>query len=412
MSITEKMSIDERRKYLYKISTRYWKAKSKKEKSQLLDEMEAVTELHRKSVIRLIKGELVRKPRCRQRGRIYGLEVESALRIIDESFDGGCAERLAPNLVWMAKHLAKHGEMGISDELLEKLGCISVSTTGRILGRIRQDQPRLRRKNPKRSTRLQRQIPAGRIAWDEQEPGHFEVDTVYHCGPDASGHYIHSLQMVDVTTLWSERVAVLGRSHLVMKDGFSRIAARLPILVKELHPDNGSEFLNDLMLDFWKAIFKGTELSRSHPYKKNDNRYVEQRNLTLVRNYLGYNRFDTVAHTLKLNQLYDKLWLYDNFFQPVMHLAEKTVVPSSDGSTRQIKRRYDQAKTPFDRLCTTGVLSQEQQEYLAALRDRTNPRQLRKEIYALIDHIYSLPSAVPGQTEDVYQTLLQDKTQE
>ena len=141
MSITEKMSIDERRKYLYKISTHYWKAKSKKEKSQLLDEMEAVTELHRKSVIRLIKGELVRKPRRRQRGRIYGLEVESALRIIDESFDGGCAERLAPNLVWMAKHLAKHGEMGISDELLEKLGCISVSTTGRILGAFGKTNP-------------------------------------------------------------------------------------------------------------------------------------------------------------------------------------------------------------------------------------------------------------------------------
>ncbi|MBU0510904.1 MAG: integrase [Chloroflexi bacterium] len=306
----------------------------------------------------------------------------------------------------MAKHLAKHGEMEISDELLEKLGCISVSTTGRILRRIRQDQPQLRRKRPKRSTRIQRNIPAGRIAWDEQEPGHFEVDTVYHCGPDASGHYVHSLQMVDVTTLLSERVAVLGRSHLVMKDGFSRIAARLPIPVKELHPDNGSEFLNNLVLDFWEATFEGVKLSRSHPYKKNDNRFVEQRNLTLVRNYLGYKRFDTVAHTRTLNQLYDKLWLYDNFFQPVMHLIEKKVVPSSDGSTSPIKRRYDLAKTPFDRLCATGILSQEQQEYLDALRERTNPRQLRKDIYALIDHISSLPNAIPGKTEDVYQTLL------
>ena len=96
MSITEEMSIDERRKYFHKMGVRYWKAKSKKEKSQLLDEMEAVTKLHRKSVIRLIHGNLVRKPRRKQRGRIYGVEVESALRIIDESFDGGCAERLTP----------------------------------------------------------------------------------------------------------------------------------------------------------------------------------------------------------------------------------------------------------------------------------------------------------------------------
>jgi len=375
MSITEEMSIDERRKYLHKMRIRYWKAKNKKEKSQLLDEMEAVIGLHRKSVIRLINSELARKPRRRQRGRKYGLEVEQALRVIDESFDGGCAERLTPNLVWMAKHLAAHDELEITDELLEKLGIISISTTGRILGRIRQDQPRLRRKRPKRSTRLQRDIPAGRIAWDEQEPGHFEVDLVHHCGPDASGHFVHSLQMVDVATLWSERVAMLGRSHLVMKDGFCRIAVRLPIPVKELHPDNGSEFLNDLMLDFWEASFEGVELSRSRPYKKNDNRYVEQRNLTLVRNYLGYERFDTVAHTLALNQLYDKLWLYDNFFQPVMHLAEKTVIPSSNGSRPKTKRRYDQAQTPFDRLCATGILSQVQQDHFETLRVRTNPRQ-------------------------------------
>ena len=102
MSITEEMSIDERRKYLHKMRIRYWKAKNKKEKSQLLDEMEAVIGLHRKSVIRLINSELARKPRRRQRGRKYGLEVEQALRVIDESFDGGCAERLTPNLVWMA----------------------------------------------------------------------------------------------------------------------------------------------------------------------------------------------------------------------------------------------------------------------------------------------------------------------
>ena len=127
---------------------------------------------------------------------------------------------------------------------------------------------------------------------------------------------------------------------------------------------------------------------------------------------LALQRFDTVAHTLSLNQLYDKLWLYDNFFQPVMHLAKKTVLPSPDSSSRRIKRRYDQAKTPFDRLCATDVLSQEQQEHLTALRELTNPRQLRSEIYTLIDYIYSLPLAVPETTEDVYQTLLQGEMQE
>lgn len=404
MESVEKMSIDEQRKYLHRMRIRYWQAKSKKAKGQLLDEIVSVTELHRKSAIRLINGDLARKPRSRQRGRTYGSEVDDAMRVIVESFDGGCPERLTPNLVWMAEHLARHGEMEVSSELLEKLDRISVSTVGRILGRIRQDQPQLSRKKPKRPSRIQREVPTRRIPWDEQQPGHFEVDTVHHCGIDPSGHYVHSLQMVDVTTLWSERVAVLGRSYLVMRDGFSRIAARLPIPVCELHPDNGSEFLNDPLLRFWEASFEGVQLSRSRPYEKNDNRFVEQRNLTLVRNYLGYERFDTVAHILILNQLYDKVWLYDNFFQPVLRLAEKIVFPSQD-STARIKRRHDKAQTPFDRLCDTNILSQEQREQLEALREQTNPRQLRQEIYHLIDQIHALPRAVSGKTEDVYQTL-------
>ena len=127
-----------------------------------------------------------------------------------------------------------------------------------------------------------------RIPWDEAEPGHFEVDLVHHCGPSASGEYVHTLQMVDVATGWSERVAVLGRSFRVMRVGFQRCLERLPFPVLEIHPDNGSEFLNHHLVRFFRDTVQEVDLSRSRPYHKNDNRNVEQKNSTLVRAYLGY----------------------------------------------------------------------------------------------------------------------------
>ena len=402
----EKMSIDERRKYLWLIRKRYLKG-NKIERGSLLDEMEAVTALHRKSLISLMSGSLERKPRRKQRGRTYGPEVDDALRVISESFDHICAERLQPNLVWMATLLAQHGEMEVSPHLLEQLSRISVSTVRRILSRIGQDEPRLPRKGPSQANRVAREIPMKRIPWNQQQPGHFEVDTVHHSGHSSSGHYVHTIQMVDVATGWAEQVATLGRGYMVMEDGFGRILARLPFPVLEIHPDNGSEFLNDHLVRFWKERVKGVTLSRSRPFHKNDNRFVEQKNSTLVRAYLGSARFDTVAQTKAINQLYEKMWLYYNFFQPVMRLKEKTTGPllPAEGQPRHIKRRFDQARTPFDRLCETDAISQERKEQLRTLRDQVNPRQLRREIYQLIDQIFLLPNPVPGETEDAYETL-------
>ncbi len=404
MSIEEKMSIDERRKYLRMMQKRYLGA-NRRERGRLLDEMEAVTELHRKSLIRLMHHDLERRPRRRQRGRSYGPEVDDALRVIAESSDFICAERLTPNLPWLARHLAAHGELEASPGLLEQLERISVSTVRRILTRIRQDEPRLRRRRPRPAHPLIRQVPMKRISWQEQEVGHFETDLVHHGGPSASGEYVCTIQMVDVATGWSERVAVLGRSYLVMADGFQRILARLPFPVREIHPDNGSEFFNHHLLRFWNSLEPKVLISRSRPYHKNDNRFVEQKNSTLVRAYLGYDRYDTVAQTLAINLLYDKMWLYYNLFQPVMHLSDKSW-GQPEGHPAHLKRRYDRARTPFDRLCDSEAISPAQRQRLEALRNQTNPRQLRREIYDLIDYISSLPGAAPGTTEDVRLTLM------
>jgi len=230
MPIEDKMTIDERRKYLHMMRKRYVDA-PRKGRTQLLDEMQAVTGMHRKALIRLMKGPLARKGRVKQRGQGYGPEVADALRIIAESLDWLCAERLTPTLGWMAEHLAAHGELETTPELLEALGQISISTVRRRLKHLRQDQRCLPRRGPERANQATRGVPMRRIPWNEPQPGHFETDLVHHCGVSPSGDYVHTLQMIDVATGWSERVAMLGRSYLAMKAGFEHCLKRLPFPV-------------------------------------------------------------------------------------------------------------------------------------------------------------------------------------
>jgi hypothetical protein len=370
--------------------------------------MVAVTGLERKTLIHLMKGSLRRNPRNKERGKRYNVPFDDTLRVIYESLDCICAERLTPNLVWMAQHLEAHHELETTPELLAQLEQVSVSTVERRLDLIRQDQPRLPRKKPRPRNKLLQNIPMLRLPWSIAEPGHFETDTVHHCGPTASGEYAYTLQMIDVATGWSERRAVLGRSYLVMEDAFLCFLARLPFPVRQIHPDNGGEFLNHHMLRFWGEIVQGVTLSRSRPYHKNDNPRVEQKNSSLVRAYVGYDRIDSVVQVLACNELYDELWLYNNLFQPVMHLVEKEVI-REDGRTVRVKRHYDYARTPFDRLCETAAILPEHRQQLEALRDSINPRRLRQQIYDTIETIFKLPGAVPGITENVHLTLAKNQ---
>lgn len=369
------MTITERRTYLARMRPRYLAA-DRPGRSQLLTEMQAVTGLHRKSLLRLLNAaSLARQPRTRQRSRTYGATVEDAIRLIWETLDYVCAERLTPALGPIAQQLAQHGELCLSDDLLVQLEQISIASVQRRLSRVTQDTPRLPRKGPERANRLAKTIPMRRIPWDTTAPGHFEVDLVHHGGPVPVGDYAYTLQMVDVATGWSERVAVLGRSQLRMEEGFRHILARLPFPICELHSDNGSEFLNHHLVRFFGEAITGLQLSRSRPYQKNDNRFVEQKNATLVRAYLGQVRLDTPAQVGALNALYEQMWVYYNLFQPVLHLVEK------DATGTQIRRKWDTAQPPLTRVLATEVLTAAQRATLAAQVEATNPRALRHQIY-------------------------------
>jgi transposase InsO family protein len=370
------MTITERRKYLARMLPRYLAA-DRPQQSFLLTEMQTVTGLHRKSLLRLLNASsLARQPRSRQRARTYGAPLEDALRLIWETLDYICAERLTPALLPTAQLLAQHAELTLADDLLAQLGQISVASVQRRLSRFTQDTPRLPRKGPERANRIAKAIPMRTIPWDQAEAGHFEVDLVHHGGPSPIGDFVYTLQLIDVATGWSERVAILGRSQLRMEEGFRRVLARLPFPVKELHSDNGSEFLNDHLVRFFGEAITGLQLSRSRPYQKNDNRFVEQKNSTLVRAYLGTARLDTLAQATALNALYDQMWVYYNLFQPVMHLKEKVATGT------RLTRRWDTAKTPLARLLATAVLSAEQQVALETQVAVTNPRRLRQRIYS------------------------------
>ncbi len=380
------LTIDERRKYLKRVWLRYRQA-DRAGRGQLLTEMEQVTGLHRKSLVRLLAApSLERRPRRRQRGRTYGVAVRTVVATVWESLDYICAERLTPALLPTARHLAQFGECHLTPQLEEQLATISRATVQRMLTTLARPTPRLPRKGPHEANQVRAAVPMGRLPWQLAEPGHFEVDLVHHCGSSATGEYVHTIQMVDIATGWSERAAVLGRSQRAMEAGFRRILGRVPFPVVELHPDNGSEFFNDHLVRFWGEEITGLTLSRSRPYHKNDNRIVEQKNDTLVRAYLGHGRLDTAAQAQALDELYEQLWLYYNLFQPVLHLAEKVVTAD------RLRRKWDTATTPYQRVVATGVLTEDWRATLDARYARTNPRQLRRTIYEQLGRLWAPPA--------------------
>lgn len=205
MLTTEEMTINERRKYLGKMKPLYERA-NRQERGRLLGEMEQVTGLHRKSLIRLLhESSLERHPRCTARSRHYGMEVEQVVVTVWESLDYVCAERLTPALLSTAQHLEHFGGVPLSSDIEHQLATISRATVERILARHRTDRLRLPQHGPEVANRLRKAVPMQRLSWDLKEPGHFEVDLVHHCGSSTLGEYLHTLQMVDGATGWSER---------------------------------------------------------------------------------------------------------------------------------------------------------------------------------------------------------------
>jgi hypothetical protein len=406
MSEQEDMTIDERRKYLHKMWGRY-RDSTKEVKRQMLDDMEHVTGMHRKSIIRILNGRLSRKKRSRERGPTYGSSVMYLVRKISKVLDHPCAERLKPSLVFMAKHMISHEQLEVDDvDALRKLETISVSTLKRMLANSNKSQEKISRKRfPKRKRNtLKETFPMRRIPYDTPEPGHFEVDLVLHCDENHAGDYIHTIQMTDVATGWCEIEAVFGRSYRVMKDGFACMLGNLPMPVIEIHPDNGSEFFNHHLLRFWQEKVPDAAISRSRPYHKNDNRFVEENNSSLVRAYIGHGRLDTLSHLLTLREIYEDLTCYHNFFQPVMKTIQKNYVDEI-----HYRRVFDQARPPLDRLAEAGVLADAHLERLLNIRDQVDILALRERLDTNINKLWRFRMSENATPVNIFDTLRKEK---
>lgn len=403
MTTEDEMTLKERNKYLRGIQSRYTQAPNRAVKSALLDEAQKVTGLNRDYLIQKLRHPIHRRARSRERGRTYGGEVDAALAQIATAQGHICPERLSGYLLETAENLAQHGALVLDAALREQLATISVSTLRRHLRP--EDLPRHGRPTSSPPNTLQRVIPVRRISWEISEPGHCEVDLVHHSGPEPRGQYGYTLQLIDVATGWSGRRAILGRSYVVVADAFYTLFAQFPFPIRELHVDNGGEFLNHLLLCFLKQFYPHVALSRSAPGRPNDNRFVEQKNDTLVRAFLGDWRLDTVTQIRYLNALYTQLSTYYNLWQPVMHQVAKEHLSATPTRAAYIRRRHDRPRPPLERLCEAHLLSAAQEQALRAQQQAIDLLAFREQIETRLAHLFTYPSADADQPENVFETL-------
>ena len=371
------------REYTEAVRWRYLQA-PKKEKGKILDEFTKVTGYHRKAVIRLLHRQNqsgVKKKRGRPRQ--YSATVVGALRVAWEATDRLCSKRLKPFLPELVKVLRRHGDTTMSAEVEAQLCQMSPSTIDRLLRPWRRLGGRRPFSTTKPGSLLKSAIPIRTFAdWQDDRPGFIEVDLVPHCGESSQGFYLTTLSAVDVASGWSECVGVWGKGQERVGGAVHRVRQRLPFPLLGLDSDNGSEFINQHLYNYCQR--SGITFTRSRSYKKNDSCHVEQKNWSVVRRLVGYDRYNSRPALEALNRVYDLLRLYVNFFQPVMKLVSKT----RHGA--KVHKVYDTARTPYQRLLEAGVLSQAKQHELAATYNYLNPVLLLKQINENLEHLWNL----------------------
>ena len=382
------MDMHSREQYLETLREEYRRA-SKKEKGRILSEARKRTRLNRKVLIRKLAH-----PRpagtVRRRGASYGAEVVTALAQVWELFDFACGQRLAAALRTEVPRLRAAGELKCSDGIAAKLMQIAPKTIDRLL----QHEKQVRSVNRTRSGRvhplLYQKIPVKVAAdWDTSEVGNVQIDYVEHCGRSSGGQFIHTVSTVDICSGWWEGEPIRARTQEATGEALDVIRKRAPFRFREIHPDNDSGLINDLLWRYCRR--RQIRLSRSRPYKKNDNAWVEQRNWTHVRKVVGYRRFDTTQELAVLRSLYAALRLYRNFFQPTMKLVSKERIGG------KLHRRYDAPKTPYQRLLDSGQLSAAAEQRLRTQYQSLNVVELRRQVERLRNELFHL---VEGKVED------------
>lgn len=369
------MSLKSKRELLEVLRPRYLKA-NKVEKQKMLDEFTSATGYHRKHAIRVLKNQRQVQNHLNRKNKtyktIYRGEVVQALEQIWEICGQICSKRLQPYLPEAIRVLERHKEIELSKETKDLLLKISAASIDRCLRPVRCKSPH-GLSTTKPGSLLKNLIPVQTFtAWDQEQPGFMEIDLVAHCGNTTEGHYLNTLTCTDISTGWTDVTALAHRSQEAVSTAIHHMRQRLPFPLFGIDSDNGSEFINDTLYRY--CLDEKITFTRSRPYKKNDQAHVEQKNWSVVRHTVGYDRWETASELTLLQSIYDDLRLYINFFQPSFKLIAKERI-----GNKTIKR-YDTAKTPYQRVLERKDISLDAKVRLMNLYVQLNPAELRRSI--------------------------------
>ncbi len=374
------MSLKARRELINATTKRYQKA-SKKEKQIILDEFVAATGYHRKYAIHLLNNrrpdrETGKKRPRKPRERKYDENVQTALICAWEAANRICSKRLVPFLPELVVVMERFGHLALEEDVRDRLLSISPSTVDRLLYKTRRRRKGTGIGTTKPGMLIKKQVAIRTFAeWDEARPGFMEADLVAHCGTFTGGQFIQTLVMTDIASGWTEFSALLFRDQETVLSAIRGLRAQLPFGLLGLDTDNGTEFINYSLLNY--CLDEEITFTRARPYKKNDQCFVEEKNGSIVRKFIGYDRFEGVEPYQIFTALYSQLRLYVNFFQPSLKLLEKT----REGS--KVLKKYDSAQTPYQRLKATEHISDSAKQKLKEQYETLDPIKLLTNIHDL-----------------------------
>lgn len=380
------MSKKAKREYLQEIIIRY-KNSTKEEKKLILDEFCMNCGYNRKYAIRILNKPPGMSSSKRKPGRkkvYYTPGIIKFLKDLWSMMNLMCSKRLKEAILLCLPFYQKSKDK-LTEEEVKLLMKISPATIDRILSSRKGQKSKRGLCTTKPGSMLRNMIPVKTGQWDESRPGYFEADTVAHCGGSLEGSYVNTLNLVDIATGWTVQRAIWGKGENGVFAALKSIESILPFRIRGFDSDNGKEFLNYRLYKYFHRREKPVEFTRSRAYKKNDNAHIEEKNWTVVRQYLGYERLDKPELVNMINDLYTKeLYYFINFYKPSLKLKGKIRIGS------QVKKLYDKAKPPYTRLMETNELSDGQKSELMQLKARLNPYNLRYAIDKKIKIIFKL----------------------
>ena len=369
------MSFRSKRELLLQMAPRYREA-SPALKTVILDEFVAATGSARKYAIRLLSHPVPPKLAIeRPRPPRSGPEVQQALHLAWTAANCICAKRLIPFLPTLVESLERHGHLHLSEESRTQLLLISPATADRMLQPYRK-QEHHGISTTRTGTLLKKQVPVRTFSdWNESKTGFMEADLVAHCGTHTDGSYLYTLTLTDIPTGWTECLPLLNRDQESVVAALQRAQQLLPFPLLGIDTDNGAEFMNIALLAFCEQ--EQITFTRGRPRKSNDQCYVEQKNGQIVRQVVGYDRFTGELASRQLTELYRALRVSVNCFHPSMKLQSK----ERDGS--KLRRTYDRAQTPMQRLVTSSTISLQKQQELLRMTEALDPLRLLAQLEQL-----------------------------